>query len=109
MGMVRGRRGVVIRGREWRCAPIVERREASRGTLRECRIGISGICRRLTEVGRGIDDGSDDEDFGNWGRRFRGIEEGVMTNRFHASLNHKNASQTKFIKTELTKIRYKIK
>ena len=45
----------------------MERREASTGTLRECRIRISGIFRRLTEVGRGIGDGSDDGDFGNLG------------------------------------------
>ena len=30
-----------------------------------------------------------------------------MTRRFRASLNHKNDGQIKFIKTELTKIRYK--
>ena len=30
-----------------------------------------------------------------------------MTCHFRASLNHKNVGQTKFIKTELTKIRYK--
>ena len=32
-----------------------------------------------------------------------------LTDHFRASLNHKNVGQTKFIKTELTKIRYKIK
>ena len=50
----------------------MERREASGGTLRECRIGISGIFRRLIEVGRGIGDGSDDEDFGNLGETISG-------------------------------------
>ena len=35
--------------------------------------------------------------------------EGSLTDRFRASLNHKNVGQTKFRKTELTKIRYKIK
>ena len=32
-----------------------------------------------------------------------------VTDQFRASLNHKNAGQKKFIKTELTEIRYKIK
>ena len=50
----------------------MERREASGGTLRECRIGISGIFRWLTEVGRGIGDGSDDEDFRNLGETILG-------------------------------------
>ena len=31
----------------------------------------------------------------------------VLTSHFRASLNHKNVGQIKFIKTELTKVRYK--
>ena len=38
-----------------------------------------------------------------------GEESEWVMKRFRASLNHKNVGQTKFIKTELTKIRYKIK
>ena len=37
------------------------------------------------------------------------LPSGSVTYRFRASLNHKNVGQTKFIKTELTEIRYKIK
>ena len=39
--------------------------------------------------------------------RFDYFKIGSLMKRFYASLNHKNAGQTKFIKTELTKIRYK--
>ena len=35
--------------------------------------------------------------------------DGWLTCRFRASLKHKDDGQTKFIKTELTEIRYKIK
>ena len=37
------------------------------------------------------------------------FSDGFLTDRFPASLKHKNVSQKKFIKTELIEIRYKIK
>ena len=56
----------------------MERREASTGTLRECRIRILGIFRRLTEVGRGIGDSNDAGDFGNLGETIDKRENAVV-------------------------------